>query len=359
MEGKKKLLMINGNQFGYSAGHYYYCMYLKDRFDIEYICYDRGRVKMAIEGVTVNYVPFFSNKFKRLTQFILNCIKISKRYKPDVLFVVYFNLSFILSLMCYGKKKILDIRSGSLSPNKFKRNIANNAIKFQSLFFKNIIVLSESLREFLNISPNKTLILPLGAEIYYTGSHNYKELNLLYIGTLDSRKIYETIEGLAIFLRKNTSYHTSANYTIIGFGTNSEIERIKKTILEHSLENIVKYEGIKNYNELATYLERANIGVAYFPINDEFQRQPATKIFEYGLSGLFTIATNTYENRRVLNPINGLLCIDTPESFSESLENYSNLYTSINSSDIRNSFMNYTWKNIVDSLLKPHLQKIN
>lgn len=351
--------MINGNQFGYSAGHYYYCKHLKDKFEIQYICYDRGHTKMEIEGVKVNYIPFSPSKIKRLSSFIRNSIKVSQNFKPDILFVVYFNVCFLLSLMCYGKRKILDIRSGSLSKNNYKRAISNHLIKLQSLFFKNIIVLSESLREFLNIQEKKTLILPLGAEIYYNGSHNYSDLNLLYIGTLDSRRIYETIEGLEIFLKKNTQYHKKITYTIIGFGATSEVERIENTISKYNFENIVKYEGIKNYNELGQYLEKANIGVAYFPISDEFQRQPATKIFEYGLSGLYTIATDTYENRRIININNGQLCDDSPNSFSKSLEEYTTETTRINSNDIRDSFKNYTWHSIINTSLIPYLQKQN
>jgi len=42
---KRKLLIVNPSQFGYTAGYRYYCMYLKYEFDIDFLCIDRGLAK--------------------------------------------------------------------------------------------------------------------------------------------------------------------------------------------------------------------------------------------------------------------------------------------------------------------------
>ena len=62
---KKKLLFINPGQFGYQAGYYYYCKYLKDDFDITFICRDRELKKVTLDGVKVIYISFKGNKIKR------------------------------------------------------------------------------------------------------------------------------------------------------------------------------------------------------------------------------------------------------------------------------------------------------
>jgi len=45
--------------------------------------------------------------------------------------------------------------------------------------------------------------------------------------------------------------------------------------------------------------------------------QPATKTFEYILSGMVCIATSTYENKKLINNINGVLCNDIQKALQE------------------------------------------
>jgi hypothetical protein len=118
--------------------------------------------------------------------------------------VVYFNFAFILGLFASAlDAKILDIRTGSLNKNKIRRKMENFGILLQSLFFNKRIILSHNLRKLLNITSDNTLILPLGSEAFYEGRHDYTELNLLYIGTLDDRRICDTIEGINYYLQEN------------------------------------------------------------------------------------------------------------------------------------------------------------
>ena len=47
--------------------------------------------------------------------------------------------------------------------------------------------------------------------------------------------------------------------------------------------------------------------------------QTPTKTFEYIISGLFCIATNTTANKNLINKDNGILCDDNATSFSNAL----------------------------------------
>ena len=143
-------------------------------------------------------------------------------------------------------------------------------------------------------------------------------------------------------------------YTIIGWGSLNVVEKLKFTIKNTQLHKIIHFEGKKNYGELPYYFKIANIGIAYVPTVDYYQNQPVTKLFEYMLSGMPVIATNTNENKLILNSTNGVLCDDTPEAFAQALEKIvANKY---DSDEIRNSMMKYHWKHLVENNLKVFLE---
>jgi glycosyltransferase involved in cell wall biosynthesis len=358
MNNKKKLLIVNGSQFGHSSGHFFYSKFLINDFTLGYICYDRGLDRMVLEGVNVNYVSFSGNKLVRVFRFIKECIKQSYFVKPDILFVTYFNLCFLLKLFCKYEKSVLDIRSGSLNKSRIFRGFENYFLLLQSLLFPRVVILSDSLRKKLYISRKKCNVVPLGSEIYFSGNHDFKTLDLLYVGSLDERNITKTILGLHLFRQLNESKSIDIHYTIIGFGSQAEILKILNSISAYNMVNIVKYEGRKNHEELAKYFMSANIGVAFVPQTPWYDCQPVTKLFEYMLSGMPVIATNTYENRLKVNIKNGVLINDTPEDFCNGLREIYLQRDSFDSFEIRKSAETNTWENIVNKNLNPYLKKL-
>lgn len=349
------MLIINGNQFGYYDAHYYYCKYLKEKFEIHYICFDRGLKKLQLDKVNVTYILFKQSKPKRIIDLIHTGIKQSWKIKPDVLFVVFSSVAFLLSLFSRAKLKVLDVQTGSLSDNPFRRKFENALLYLQSSFFRKVVILSESLRQKLHISIKKSLIQPLGSEIFFKGSHTYDNINLLYVGTLNKRRIDDTVDGLAIFLKRNPHFGRNISYTIIGYGTENDEKKLRDKIKNNKLETIVSFIGKKNHEELSHFFKLCNIGIAYVPIKEYYQYQPVTKIFEYGLSGLFTIATNTYENKRTVQKINGVLCDDNAQSFADALEFCHLNRLKLNSNAIRASFLEHEWENLVLSKLYPFI----
>ena len=63
------------------------------------------------------------------------------------------------------------------------------------------------------------------------------------------------------------------------------------------------------------------------------------------------IATNTLENRKVINSANGVLCDDNPDSFSHALERMIENYQTYSSNQIRETLKGFTWKEIVQTSL--------
>jgi len=355
MQSKPKLLIINPNQFGYSAGYHYYAKYLSGTFDIDFVCFDKGFPKIREEKIKIYYLNWSEKRIKRLLKFILFSIKMTYKNKYDSLFTVYFNFVQLIGLIGRAKIKVLDIRTGSLDDSRIKRFMYNKTVYLSTFFFNRITVLSDSLAKLLNLPNKKTKILPLGAEIIVPDKKVYNKMYLIYIGTFYKRNIEKTIEGFEQFYfeKKNT---IPIKYYIIGFGSIEEEKTISETIKKYKLNNVIKFLGRKNHNELYSYLKEATIGISFVPQTSYYDVQPPTKIFEYALSGLITISTDTYEARKLITKENGVICQDNAQSFKEKLDEiYENLdYYS--SDKIRKSLINNEWKTIVKKILVPVLK---
>jgi glycosyltransferase involved in cell wall biosynthesis len=355
---KPKLLFIYPNQFGYHTDSYKYCEYLRNSFDIFYICFDNGLERLDFPGIKVIYMPYNTGKIKRLIHFFCSLIQLTYKEDFQILFTIHFKLSFIIGLFAKANVKILDYRSGNLSVNNCKRSILNLLIRFDSFFFQHISVISEGLRDILYLNKQNTLILPLGADVISNKLRSFDHLNLLYVGALNLRNIDQTIKGIALFISKQKEQSTVINYTIIGFGKRSEEQKIITMIENMGLSDYVFFLGRKKYTDLNIYFNTSNIGVAYVPIKPYYEYQPVTKLFEYLLSGMPVIATNTHENRLVMNNRNGVLINDTPEDFCNGLMKIYEQRKSFESSEIKKSVESYTWEHIVKTILKPFLQNL-
>jgi glycosyltransferase involved in cell wall biosynthesis len=353
-----KLLIVYPNQFGYHTDSYKYCEHLQKSFDIVYVCFDQKFERMDLPYVKVIYIPYNTRKFNRLFHFYSVLLSLTRREKIDIILTIRFKYCFIIGLFARSKVKILDYRSGDLRSSAISRRFYNTLMRFDALFFLNISVISDGLRDILKLAKQKTLILPLGADIISDQQRSFDRLDLIYVGTLSLRNIEQTIEGIKVFLSKHHEFSKILSYTIIGFGNEKEIEGINSCIKRTGLDHIIHFVGRKKYTDLPAYFDACNIGVTYVPITPFYEHQPVTKLFEYMLSGMPVIATGTYENRLIVNELNGVIISDTPEGFCEGLGKIYDNRNSFNSDTIRKSVQAFTWENIVNSNLKPFLLKL-
>ena len=218
---------------------------------------------------------------------------------------------------------------------------------FESLFFNKITIISECLRQKLKIPRKKSYILSLGANILQKGKQ-FDKMKLLYIGRLNRRKVEDTIIGYKRFVDKYKEI-VSTDYNIIGFGNEDTEKKIRNLIINLELDDYVFFRGRLQYNALNEYLTKCNIGVAYIPKQDYFECQPPTKLFEYLLAGMVVIATNTYENNRIVNEGNGIIIEDRPEEFYRGLVHIYNLRFKYKSENIIKSTSIHSWENICAS----------
>jgi hypothetical protein len=352
------LLIVYPNQFGYHTDSYKYCEQLKENFNITYYCFDQSFERIDLPGINVVYMAFNTGKIMRLIHFFSHIINYTRNTKVDIIFTIQFKFCFLIGLFTKARIKILDYRTGDLSPNLIKQKLKNIFLWFDSLFFPNISVISEGLRDMLHLNKANTLILPLGGDVISTHTHSYDQMDLLYVGSFNLRNIHQTVEGVAQFIKRNKEYSSLISYTIVGFGCKIDENKIRQTIELNGLTEIVRLVRRKRYTDLSCYFDSCNIGISYVPKTPYYEYQPVTKTFEYVNSGLFTIATNTYENRKVINQINGVLCEDTPESFAGALEQVYRMRESLNETEIRSSLKSYQWDAIVRDVLKPYLQNL-
>ncbi len=351
------ILMINQDQFGYKAGYYHYCKHLeKQGHKITYLCNDHGLPQMHIDGVRVIYVKESSSvKWRKI--FLSKIKELKAQEKIDVALCSYFRGCSILKIVSKELPIVIDIRSGDLSKNEIKRKLYNRIIKFEASLFNYIMILSESLAKLLKLKDDSYDVVPLGADEISAEPRQYNAVKMLYVGTLQQRDIHKTVVGLADFCKMYPE--ADIEYDIIGFGLPEEERQLKQTIEKYGLSNKVFFHGRVNYENLKPFFDKANLGVAFVPMTPYYDCQPSTKIYEYVLSGMYCIATNTYENRILIEPVNGLICDDNAESFCVALERYYKMDRTIfDCEDIKQSMKQYLWENVINIKLLKLMNKL-
>jgi glycosyltransferase involved in cell wall biosynthesis len=350
----QRILILSQVQFGSVIAPYQYSRYLKDRFAITYLCWDYDYPRLDEPGVTVKYVSRQGGKIQRLTRFVRACVREIQHGRYDLVFVVYFQGCFLLPLFTGRNHKVLDIRTGYVRSRGLKRWLSNRLIYLESLFYRSITILSESLREDLGISARKCCLVPLGATHAEFPPKTFEEIRLLYVGTLQHRFIEKTVEGFARFYDEHHN-GLRMSYVIVGAGRPDDEQRLRDATQRTSCRQQIRYAGWVDHKDLGRYFAEANIGVAFIPLEDHFQVQPATKVFEYLLAGMPVIATNTLENARTINRSNGVLTSDTSEDFHRGLNEILNARHLYDSKAISGSSTKYTWSYIITHQLYPFL----
>lgn len=352
----KKILFINQTQFGYHIDTYYYCKFLRDQYDITYICWDYGFKKITMEGINIIYLPRNGSLPRRNYNFISKVFNVINNNEFDLYFLKYFRGCSLLKIYYPNKKYIFDIRTGAITNKVLNRIAYNCIIKLESRFFENITIVSDSLRRQLHISPSKCFILPVGGKIFSNADKNFEQLNLIYVGTLSNRNLTTTIIGFKKFydIYKNL---LPLNYIIIGTGYNNELYKLQSLVKQLNLENTIKFTGYILHEDLKPYFDISNVGVSFVPITSYFNVQPSTKTFDYLLSGMPVIATKTLENSQIINSLNGVLISDDSKGFYIGLVNIFKKKQLYDSKTIRKSVQKYHWENIVQKL-RSYIDKI-
>ena len=309
-----------------------------------------------MDGVKVIYVNRKGNFLLRSIRFLRQAVG-HIGDKRAIVFTMYFKgVSLALRALRPRHCFVLNIRTGSVNKNPRIRWFQDERLKFEARFFKHVTVISHSLAEKLGIAANAH-ILPLGADVISSMEKSFNNLHLLYVGTLLNRNVEVTIQGFKQFYDKFKA-RTHISYTIIGNGPNNEEQLLRKLVADYGLTETVSVTGSIPHTQMESWFDSANVGVSYVPRTDYYDCQPVTKTFEYLLSGMPVIATNTSENRRVISPENGLLVGDSAIDFYSGLKTIFEKLNLFDSTKIRNQATDFNWKNIIKNNLKRYLERI-
>ncbi len=358
MKNKKpKLLMVCRTSFGYQVTLYHWCKNLRHTYDITYICLnDRfAREEIALSGVRVKYVFSTSHKLIRGIKYIFESLKeITKNY--DLCIIEYFTGCVFLRWFRPFANLILDIQTGSINNSKTKRICDNLLLRIEAFHFKNKTILSERLSNKLKLGG--THIVPLGAHVISEKQKKFSRIDLVYVGTLQNRRIEKTVLGFDKFYQEYKNKY-DFSYTIIGRGADNEEDELRELVKSLALQGVVEIVGYVKNEDLKVFLDSCNVGVSFIPITEYYDLQPPTKTFEYLMSGMPVIATKTSENCRVVNNNNGVLINDTIEGFYQGLTELYKRRNDFKSDQIRSTVKEYTWENIAINNLKPYLDELH
>ena len=352
-----RILIINRVQFGYHMDTYYYCKYLMKHCDVTYLSFDVGKPKIHLDKINIHYVKYHGGKLQRFMRFIMACRKAMKQ-GYDVVFMVYFPGCSLLEVINPMTRCVMDIRTGSIQKNRIRRFCANVLLKYEARCFQHVTIISDSLARLIGLNPKRYHVLPLGADPIDGPPKAFDSLNLLYIGTLNKRRMIDTVKGFEKYYREQGEW-TSISYRLIGDSSNNELEELRKYVEEHQLAHLITLPGYIPRDQLNHVVNECNVGVSYVPKTKYFDVQPVTKTFEYLMGGMPVIATSTYEHTQVINDTNGVLIEDSAEAFYKGLLNIFEKRKEFNSIQIKKETLKYSWQGIVEGNLMTYLSSLD
>lgn len=353
-----KLLIVTKEQYGYHIDSYKYAYYLKNEYEVTYICLDQGSKKIETKNVKTIYVSKEGNKVKRYLRFLKTINNAIKHEDFNIIFIVYFLGCAVFQILYPNKIFNLDIRTASVEKNNLVNFISDLFLKIEIKYFNNISIIGENLRILLNIK--KAHVIPLGGECFTDSPPTGEGFHLLYVGTLSNRNLIDFVKGFHLFFMdlENGANKTAISFELVGNGYSNELAEIKEYIQKNNLGNVINTPGYIPNDQLNSIYNKCNFGISYIPLTDYYQNQPSTKTFEYLLSGFPVIATKTRENSKIVNDSNGVLIEDNPESVRIGLHTLLGKSMSFDSESIKKDLEPSLWKNITLKNLKPYLENL-
>lgn len=348
------ILIINKGQLGTLIDALKWCEYLSHYYSITYVGFNSGLPKVKIGGVREIAVPAIGPRFIRGTLYTLVCLWHILWFRGKIM-VVYYPSCHIFKRVFPYKRMLLDIRTLSINPDMEANLQYNNQLRATSRLYDEVSAISEGVAK--KIGLNNIHILPLGADKISDTVKNYSDgIRLLYVGTFQGRQLEKTIKGVMLFHQSHPNIPLS--YTLIGDSNHGELQQLKTLVKELHMDDIITFTGRLPYNQLKTYFDKANIGISFIPITEYYNDQPPTKTYEYVMSGLYCVATNTKSNAAIITENNGTLIADMAESVCEALWEFWNKKERVCQQKIEGSVQNSSWGLIVKNNLLPILEAL-
>lgn len=376
MAKKRKLLIVEQGQLGGLTDSIKWCQYLGEDYDITHIGLYRPEPVPDVPAHVVR-VSTAGPRALRGLRLLLTAARHILFMRGPVIVVCFPQCEWLKRLMPW-RRMHLDVRTMSVFTDARARDAYDAHIRAAAAIFDTVTAITPGVARALG--RKEVGLLPLGADVISATPKNYNDgLRLLYVGALYGRRIDDTLRGLALFRAAHPQ--ADVRYTIVGDG--DELAGLKSLAASLGLDDIVTFAGRVPYQELQPYFDAANVGVSYVPIVGHYRHQPPTKTYEYLLSGLYSLATDTEANRSIFFPDaghtdtagaedkdgtahaalsgggieavpGGVLHGDSPEAFAAALAQAAQTLPTLKSSDFPDLSAS-TWRAIVTRDLKPLL----
>lgn len=269
---------------------------------------------------------------------------------------IYDFMMFFYPLIFPKKKFYVETSTPSVSRNKFKRNFSNIVLRIILKTYNHIGVASETTKNVFRIPPKKIILTSLGYPEYRFSEKEFANLKLIYLGTLNNREIEKTIIGFNLFIDKYPD--VNINYEIIGGGNDKYLSKFKNVLNSFNSKELIHYHGFQPVEFVNDLIVECNVGVAFVPIVEYYDKVSTTKAVEYLLAGMPVIATRTTFAKSLIKPEAGVLCEDTPEDFARAIEEIFLNRKNFNSNRIRNLYQKYSMSYIIKNEYLPQLKLI-
>lgn len=355
---KKKLLLFATHQFGYLTDTLKYCRYAGEHYDITYLGWDYGKMKVTMTGVHVKYISRRGNLVQRNYRLMKALHREIGGGQYDVVFTHYTRGISLVRLLNTWQPFVFDIRTGSTDIRPARRKLYNFFMKLESLFFRHITIISDGLAAQLGI--RRYALLPLGADTIAmpAGKFNGGCLRLLYVGTLQNRNILACVKGLH---RHIQAFHDQETVmTIVGDSPGPELQEIEEYVRENAvLKGKVICTGRVPHCDLDKYFREAHAGLSFIPVTPWYSHQQPTKTYEYLLSGLPVIATRTHEHEKLLEKENMCVLInDTADDVAGAIASIRLKIQDVAADELRNRYIVHSWENIIRHYFIPAIESI-
>ncbi len=74
----KNILFISPDQFGYLSDHYYHAKYLKEYYEVDFLCFDKALPKINEAEIKIHYLNYNLNKPLRNLNYLKYAFKLTK-----------------------------------------------------------------------------------------------------------------------------------------------------------------------------------------------------------------------------------------------------------------------------------------
>jgi len=362
MRCREKIIIV---KFGYNIIRHTFekIIEMNKNFNVQLIVLDTEQNRKIFTGIidNVHYIPTVKLKSKvryiiDKIRFIESVMKKILQEKPDIILVHIFKGDLLLPILLPFNRYVFQFYHFEVGRNIVKR-YTNNIRKFLDIMiYKNVVYNHDVMPQWILKLKKNIKYIPGSYSKLSSTSKDFYSLNLLYIGTLSNRNIHETIEGFSLFVKNHPSL--KATYHIIGDGKPEFKNMVLEKIEEHKLENIVIYHGRLSDDEISYYFDICNIGISYVPITSYFTNNIPTKTYEYLLSGMAVVATETKANKDIIDQNNGVLIQDNPKSFYEGLNEMYHNMDKYDSNIIKSKVDNYTVENVIKKHYVPYFSAL-